>query len=61
MTETFYSEELNKSFDSIEELKQAVSDYYEQDTENFISQRALKRKGTFGKKKNGTKKYFFKK
>lgn len=57
--ETFYSEELERSFDSIEELKQAVLDFYERD--EFTSSRNQRRKGTFGKKKDGTKKYHFKK
>lgn len=56
----FYSQELNKTFDSIEELKTAVAEYYEQGDE-FTSRRNLKRKGNSGKKKDGTKKYHFKK
>ena len=57
--EIFYSEELKKEFGSIEELKQAVSDFYEyNDTSNSRNQR---RKGTSGKKKDGTKKYHLKK
>lgn len=59
--ENFYCQELDRYFDTIEELKQAVSDYYEQPNENFISKRAMRRKGTSGKKKDGTKKWFFKK
>lgn len=56
----FYSQELNKSFDTIEEMKQEVSDFYEKGGE-FKSRRSVKRKGNSGKKKDGTKKYFFKK
>ena len=56
----FYSQELNEEFDSIEEMKQAVSDFYEQG-DKFKIRRSLKRKGNSGKKKDGTKKYFFKK
>ena len=56
----FYSQELNQEFDTIEEMKQAVSDFHEKGDE-FKSRRNLKRKGSSDKKKDGTKKYFFKK
>ena len=56
----FYSQELNQEFDTIEEMKQAVSDFHEK-WDEFKSRRNLKRKGSSGKKKDGTKKYFFKK
>lgn len=58
--DNFYSQELNRSFDTIEEMKQSVSDFYEKGDE-FKSRRSIKRKGNSGKKKDGTKKYFFKK